>query len=171
MKNFKTANITSIKMKNGAIFQVVLLREGLIWILAKSIPGDFSEDGYILINKNFISSINKDEHDEFKEKIFELKNINLSDSGDLNINLDNTNFLFNQLKEFEKLISLELKNNDINYVGKISLVREKSLRIHLISTKCKWLDVETFLYNEIRAIYIKNDYLMSLDLFIDALSK
>ena len=38
------------------------------------------------------------------------------------------------------------------------------MRVHLISKECEWLKEETFLYNELRALYFEDDYLYSLGL-------
>lgn len=75
--------------------------------------------------------------------------------------------LFDNLREKSSLIGIELKNHDTKYIGFITLVKEKSMRLHLISPGCEWLKEETFTHKEIRAIYYEDDYQNSLTLVLN----
>ncbi len=85
--------------------------------------------------------------------------------------LEVTNKVFDVLKENRVLIGIELKNHEKIYVGVIKISREKSMKVHLINKACEWLNEETFLYNELRAIYFEDDYLYSLNLYIHSMEQ
>jgi hypothetical protein len=166
MENKKLGKLVTLQMRNKVYFQGILCASGLKWTLLKYIPNDYLVDGYVLINNNYISSIEISENDIFKEQVLRLKNIDFESINTLN--LDVTEHLLNDLKKQVRLIAIELKDPEKSYVGNISISREKSMRLHLISKKCKWIKTETFLYNEIRAIYFEDDYLKSLQLYVDS---
>lgn len=168
MNNNEFVNrVVTLKMRNGVYFKGILLGLGSKWALLKYISGDFVTDGYVLINTNYISTFDISEKDIFTEKIIKLKQINL-DLG-YEFDLEVTNKVFDVLKENRVLIGIELKNHEKIYVGVIKISREKLMRVHLISKACEWLKEETFLYNELRAIYFEDDYLYSLNLYIQSL--
>ncbi len=168
MNNNEFVNrVVTLKMRNGVYFKGILLGLGSKWALLKYIPVDYVTDGYVLINTNYISTFDISEKDIFTEKIIKLKQINL-DLG-YEFDLEVTNKVFDVLKENRVLIGIELKNHEKIYVGVIKISREKSMRVHLISKACEWLKEETFLYNELRAIYFEDDYLYSLNLYIQSL--
>lgn len=163
MNNEQLNKVVTIKMRSGISFQGVLVGIGSKWALLKYIPVDYVIDGYILISRNYIFTVDITEDDSFTEAVLKLKNVH-SKSID-NFDLDNTEQLILDLKSQFQLIGIKLKKNQSQYVGSIQVIREKSMRVHLINKRCKWLEVETFLYNELRAIYFENDYLESLQLY------
>ncbi|MEA5260747.1 hypothetical protein VB264_23310 [Arcicella aquatica] len=168
MNNNEFVNrVVTLKMRNGVYFKGILLGLGSKWALLKYIPVDFVTDGYVLINTNYISTFDMADDDIFTEKVIKLKQINV----DLKykFDLESPNQVLDILKENAVLIGIELKNHQKMYVGIIKIVREKSMKVHLISKACEWLKEETFLYNELRAIYFEGDYLYSLNLYIQSL--
>jgi hypothetical protein len=58
--------------------------------------------------------------------------------------------------------------NDLNRTNFLTNVMIISIDVHLINSRCNWLQEETFLHKEIRAIYLKDDYLNSLQLYLEA---
>ena len=67
--------VVTLKMRNGAYFQGILLGLGSKWALLKYIPVDFVTDGYVLINTNYISTFDISDKDIFTDKIIKLKQI------------------------------------------------------------------------------------------------
>ncbi len=168
MNNNELLNrVVTLKMRNGAYFKGILLSLGSKWALLKYIPVDYVTDGYVLINTNYISTFDISEKDIFTEKIIKLKQISVELP--YKLDLESPNQILDVLKENAVLIGIELKNHEKMYVGFIKIVREKSMKVHLISKTCEWLKEETFLYNELRAIYFESDYLNSLHLYIHSL--
>lgn len=52
----------------------ILLVEGEDWVLLSSIFSDYIVDGYILINKKYITSIHRTEKEIFTEKVLKASN-------------------------------------------------------------------------------------------------
>ena len=82
----------------------------------------------------------------------------------LDIN-NNVNLLLDLQSKIE-IVKIELKDHHKAYIGKINIIREHSFKIHLFSPNATWLELETFLYKEIRAIYFDDDYINSLKLIL-----
>ena len=166
MKNVKSEylnKVITMKIRSYSHFQGILIGVGANWLLLKYIPVDFITDGYVLLNQKYISEIHISEDDIFTQKVIELK------GGDFMISrmidLENSTKLFEEFREQSILIGIELKNHQKRYVGFVTQEREKSIRVQLINKNCSWLNEETFLYNELRAIYFEDDYLFSLNLY------
>lgn len=160
------SRVVSVKIRNGAIFKGVLTAVGASWVILKYIPVDYVVDGLVLVSTKYILDVGVSDEDLFKEKILQLKNVDFSTSAGLNLDVQEQ--LFAELKRQDNLIRIELKDHDKSYVGKITVVREKSMKVQLIDTRCNKLSEETFLYNEMRAVYFHDDYLQSLELYNDS---
>ena len=154
--------VVTIKMRGGNYIQGIIVDTGLNWVLLKYIPVDYVVDGFVFINTKYISKIDISDDDLFTENILKLKGVDFYTP--LKFDLENADQFLKTLKEKSILISIELKNPEKNYVGLITIEREKSMRVHLISKRADLLKEETFLYSELRAIYFENDYLYSLGL-------
>ncbi|MBB6003396.1 hypothetical protein [Arcicella rosea] len=168
MENVKSEylnKVITIKIRPNSHFQGILIGVGANWLLLQYIPVDFITDGYVLLNQKYISEINISEDDIFTQKVIELKGVNSMIFG--KVDLENSTKLFEEFREKSTLIGIELKNHQKRYVGFVTKEREKSIRVQLISKNCSWLNEETFLYNELRAIYFEDDYLHSLNLYIN----
>lgn len=163
--NFLT-NVVSIILKGKTYFQGVFLNQGSKWSLLQYIPVDYVLDGYVIINNSYISNLYISDDDVFTENIVKLKNINYDIYSSLNLNDDEN--LFNDLMKENGLVKIELKDHNKSYIGKIINVMSISIDVYLIDSRCNWLQEETFLYKEIRAIYLKDDYLNSLQLYLEA---
>jgi hypothetical protein len=160
-----SGKVVSIKLKSGVIFQGILTNLGSEWAFLKYIPVDYHVDGYAFVSTKYISKINILDDDIFTESILKLKNIDFGTDYDFDSN--SKMHLFDNLREKSSLIGIELKNHDTKYIGFITLVKEKSMRVHLISPRCEWLKEETFTYKEVRAIYYEDDYQNSLTLVLN----
>lgn len=163
-KNDFTGRVVSIILKNKVTFQGILLNITDSWCYLKYIPVDYIIDGYIAISCRYIVEINVTEDDTFTQKILKLKGTNFENKIQLDIS-ENVN-MFTDLQKQSLLIKLELKDHYKSYIGKIELVRENSIKIRLFDTLGNWLDIETFLYKEVRAIYFDDDYINSLKLIL-----
>jgi hypothetical protein len=148
------------------IYEGFYIDESYNWIYLKYIPDDFIIDGDILLNKQYFKFLNKSQNADFKNKILSLKKINQFKTE--SFELINTQMLSNSLMLKSKLVGIILRNYNVQYVGKIVATKEKSMKVHLLDNKCNWLKIETFRYNEIRIIKFDDDYLNSLNLFLDS---
>lgn len=151
-----------IEIKKGSEIRGILLDEGKEWLLLNFMPIDFVIDGYVLVNKSYINKIKTDR--SFVQKILKLKKIEANGNGILNISSNLT--LFNDLAD--SLIAVTCKNPFSQFIGKIKIIREKSIRIKLINDECQETNLETFLLKEIRLIYLKNEYLNDLILYMNS---
>lgn len=166
MNNEFVGRVVSIKIRAGAVLNGILRAAGSKWVLLRYIPVDYVVDGLVLINTKYISNVGASDSDLFKEQILKLKNVDFVANDRLN--LETTEQLFSELRKQGDLVRIELKDHNKSYVGKITVVREKSMKVQLIDTRCNKLSEETFLYNKLRAIYFHDDYLQSLELYNDS---
>jgi hypothetical protein len=162
MEQYNLNNVITIKIKSGVFFQGILIDVGVKWALIKYIPVDFIIDGYALINLKYVSESSITDDDIFIQKVLNLKKVDFESP--FKFNLNENEELFNDLSLASSFIGIELKNHNKKFVGEITKVKEKSVKVHLINKVSKFLDEETFLYSEIRAIYFEDDYLISLNL-------
>lgn len=156
--------VVTVTLKNKASFQGILINLSDDWCYLNYIPVDYVVDGYVLINQRYIVSVESDKDDAFTENIVRLKGITSKQSPLLAI--ENNEKLLSDLQNKIEIIKIELKDHHKAYIGRIHLVREHSLRVHLFSPAATWLQVETFLFKEIRAIYFDDDYINSLKLVL-----
>lgn len=149
-------------------FQGILIDVSENWCYLKYIVVDYVADGFVLVNRRYITNIELSDDDGFKENILRLKGVIAEKSTQLNITT-NVKLLLDLQSKIE-IIKIELKNPDKCYIGKVSIVREHSFRVLLFSPNATWLRSETFLFKEIRAIYFDDDYINSLRLVLPSLS-
>lgn len=159
--------VVSITLKNKTYFQGVLINLSDDWCYLKYIPVDYIVDGFVLINRRYIANIEMTDDDIFTENILKLKGIISEKNVKLDIN-NNVNLLLDLRSKIE-IIKIELKDHHKAYIGKINIIREHSVKIHLFSPNATWLELETFLYKEIRAIYFDDDYINSLKLILPSI--
>ncbi|WP_312298288.1 hypothetical protein [Chryseobacterium sp.] len=156
--------IVSITLKSKVYFQGIVIDTSDDWFYLKYIPVDYLTDGYVLINKRYIATIEITEDDQFKERILQLK-------GEISRNnpvlaLGGNEKLLADLQSKTGIIRIEIKDHTRAFIGKVDLIRKKSFKIHLFSPNATWLQLETFLYKEIQAIYFDEDYINSLKLIL-----
>ncbi|MDW9380142.1 hypothetical protein [Chryseobacterium sp. JV558] len=160
--------VVLITLKNKKVFDGILVDISDNWCYIKYIPVDYVVDGFVLISRRYVKSIERSDDHNFKENILRLKGAITAKSIELNI--DDSIRLLSDMKSKVELIQIELKYPDKCYIGKIDLVKEHSFKARLLSPKANWLLVESFLYKEIRAIYFDNDYVNSLQLVLSPIS-
>ncbi|MCT2563208.1 hypothetical protein [Chryseobacterium herbae] len=156
--------VVLITLKNKASFEGILIDVSDEWCYLKYIPVDYVVDGYVLISQRYIVTIETADDDGFKENILRLKRMISKKSTVLNI--DHHVELLSDLQDKIGIIKIELKDHNKAYIGEINLVREHSFKVHLFSPNATWLQVESFLFKEVRAIYFDEDYINSLRLIL-----
>lgn len=151
----------SIKIKDRKRSETgILIAEGEDWILIKSLFIDYIMDGYKLINKRYIVSINRDEEDIFTEKVLRVNN--RVDYDTRKIPLE-TKSLFKYLEKEQTVFDISTTSEDSIYIGKIQKLLVHSFYLKLLGTKGKWLDgSELFRMKSIRVISFDTDYIKSL---------
>lgn len=146
-----------------------LIKKGDLWSLYDNNPTDFVLDGKFFVQNKFI--LNKkgrvDDYDFIKEQVYLLK-VNRKKDLFNDIDLNSTLAIFNFFKSNQniKLVGIQIKKENVMYIGRISKVCEKSVYIQLLSVNAKWLKVENFRYDEIRLVFIDTDYLDSLVMYL-----
>ncbi|WP_185287653.1 hypothetical protein [Chryseobacterium lactis] len=156
--------VVSITLKSKAYFQGIVIDISDDWCYLKYIPVDYMTDGYVIINKRYIAGIEITEEEQFKERILQLKGV-ISVKSPI-LTLDDNEKLLADLQSKIGIIRVEIKDHHRAFIGKINSIRKHSFRVHLFSPSAVWLQLETFLYKEIRAIYFEEDYINSLKLIL-----
>jgi hypothetical protein len=146
--------VATIKIRSGFSLQGIVIGNGSSWFLIRYIPADYVIDGYAFINKKYILNVDISEDDIFTETILKLRKCDFDSVNDFD--LDNTEHLLLAIGNTNRLIGITLKKAQSQYIGSIRLVREKSMKVHLIDKFGNWLTEENFLYKELRAVYINN---------------
>jgi hypothetical protein len=138
----------------------ILKAAGEEWLLLEYNPVDFVLDGVILINRKYLLKIERTKNDAFIEEVLKAKGIHNSLNGN-DLNLDSTLDLFSSL-ETKQAIQIELRDESIIYLGKVTKINDKSFRIKRLTPKGDWLDEISYNYKLIRIIQIGGDYTESL---------
>ena len=131
------------------------------WVVLKAVYSDFIMDGILLINKKYISSIKREEKEEFKEKVLFITNKpNITTCPELFNNPD----LFTTLSANKTLIQIHLHKEFEFFVGIIIKVNDNSIVLKLLNPKGIWLknDTKNFDKDKIRIIHVGADYAHSL---------
>lgn len=154
--NFISIKIKNRKEKERGIF----IQEGEDWILLQSLFTDFMVDGFKIISKNYILSIDRDEHDAFVEEVL-ISCDKLSIPG-MTIPLK-TYPLFEFLMTNQKTFQLFLNKENSSYIGNINKLLAKSFYLNPFGKKVGWLDYYLlFRMDFIRLLAIDTDYINSL---------
>ncbi|WP_101690185.1 hypothetical protein [Dysgonomonas massiliensis] len=138
-----------------------LIEEDEEWYLIRHLFTDYMIDGYMLINKSYVSKVNRDDKAIFTENVL-IANKKTSYSLDMNIPLT-TEMLFKYI--FEKQIVIQIDNKDENkcWIGKILDSTNKSIFLTPISPVGEWdTAYYTFRKKNIRLISFDSDYINSL---------
>ncbi|MFI0490850.1 hypothetical protein [Flavobacterium sp.] len=151
-------------MKN--IFSGFLIDYTEDWILLKYNPVDYILDGYvILLNKN-IKSIDRDESEEFTEKVIKLKGLKTNASEIIPIK--NFSTILHFLNDKFEIFQIATKREKAAYLGKLIEVNDEELIIDFLETRGKFGGELSFNPNKIRVIEFDTDYINSLKLVIDS---
>lgn len=134
--------------------------ENVLGIVQNS--GDYILDGICFINKKYIRKIEK-EKDVLKTKIFENK-------------FKNTDCIyFSSIKEIlnyftsqpEKLIQINLESPSYSLIGRVCKLNEKSFILDMLSIKAEFLREINLDFEKVRILTINNDYLSSLEYYLN----
>jgi len=152
----------SIEIKNRKQQeQGVLIEDGEEWILIRSLFSDYMIDGYVLLNKRYIKSINRDADDIFVEKV-----LRANDRLDILQGLDiplSTNILIEYLYKNQTVFQIDNKEENKCWIGKICGLTEKSIFLTILTPRGIWKNsYYTFRKNNIRIISFDTDYINSL---------
>lgn len=157
--------LVEIKIRGYEYFIGVFISYGKEWVIIRNISGDYIIDGFKMINRKFIVSINLINSEPLKT-IIELKHLNFV--YDLNYDLNNTVSLISGIKKNADLIFLLLKKEDLAFVGFVEEVYQKSLILRDLTSKGMMSGfVKNYKFDEIRIIEIKTDYLNSLEIYLN----
>lgn len=138
----------------------VLIQEGKDWLLIKALFSDFILDGYKIINKKYIVSLEQTEDDLFVERV--LKSNGKIDNIQLDIPLE-TLSLFQYLAANKYVIQLSLNKENISYIGLVADILPKSIYLNPLGKKGEWLNYDLlFRVDFIRIIEFNTDYINSL---------
>lgn len=141
----------------------ILIDESEQWIYISSLYSDYIMDGYKIINKKYIISIERSERDIFTEKVLKANNRMSPDS--LKIPLE-TNKLFSYLEKNQIVFDISTNREDSIYVGKVQKILPKSFYLKPLGTKGEWMnELYLFRMTTIRIISFDTDYVKSLLVF------
>lgn len=159
----ENGNFYSFKIKDRKQEeQGVLLAEGEDWILLMHLFTDYILDGCMLINKNYIKSINRDEKIIFKEIVLKANNkIKITENIEIPLS---TNQLFNWLNEERVVFQIENKSEQTCWIGEICGLTEKSIFLAPLTPLGVWNAsvYYTFRKMNVRLISFDSDYINSL---------
>lgn len=137
------------------------------WLLLEYNPVDFLIDGFILINRRYILDIKRTENEIFVEEVIRTKaSKQIEQRRTLNLSSDVA--LFKELSRRYNAIQIELEDETIVYIGKITKVSTKSFRMRRISPKAKWLDEESYKFKSVRVVQVESDYVLSLLIYMES---
>ncbi len=159
------------EMVPGRIYRIYLARgkdsitgiffsAGKEWLVFRYVPVDYQVDGYCIVRRSKIQGVVRSDEEKFKEQIFRVKKIGIGEMANLSLESDIT--LFNSFLELSLLLQIETHRNDIVYIGKVSKVYTKSVKILIMSKKTEWLKEESFRFAGVWIVSIRNNYLDSL---------
>ncbi len=141
----------------------ILLVEGEDWVLISSIFSDYIVDGYMLINKKYITSIHRTEKEMFTEKV-----LKASDKTDIVPYIDIPHLSIDSLFKWleDKHIVFQIDNRDENqcWIGKILDSTKKSIFLTPLTPKGEWDKSLYYAFRKanIRIISFNSDYINSL---------
>ena len=153
--HFYTLSISRRKEKEQGFFQ----KENESWVLLKALFADFRMDGVVLVNKKYISSINRGDDEEFVEKVIvannrlDTENLTILDSADL----------YEIFYQNKTVIQVSHYEDSAANIGRIVKVNDKSLSMLLMNTQGIWEDYNFNIRKEkIRTIPYNTHYIRSL---------
>lgn len=154
--------IKSFKLRGYKSIVGVVLKQGAARVLVQSIPTDYALDGYRLLANGVTASSG-----DWEQQLALV--LNLKGALPLAVPpypVESDYALFNVLRATQELIAIYLREDSL-LVGRVHQVNGASLRLHLLSTKGQWLDVQAFRFARIKLLETGTDYLRSLQLLAD----
>lgn len=158
----------SVKIRRRPlIIEGIKVKESKEWLLLRHNPVDYVLDGYCFINSSFISKKTDISPDTFKFKVMSLKKDIGFDNILLDVNISDNYSLYSFLQEKKILVQIELESDEFAFIGFISKLNEKSFILKKVSVEGNLVNETNFQYNKVRNIYVKTDYLESLEKYIE----
>lgn len=154
--------LLKVKLGNQKHIEGINIDLGECFMALKFLPNDYIIDGFVFVNNCHIKDVRAFEEDDLTVKVLKLKGIDFNEKTDFELN--SYQKFFNSFES--ELIQISTYDKNITYVGKVIKVNEKSFRFKMLSTKAKWLDDYPFRFEEVRCVFINNDYLYSLSLLL-----
>ncbi len=155
--------LVSIKMtKRSNSIEGLVIDYNDEWTLLKYCPIDFLIDGYCLINNSKVLGFKQAIEEKFKEKVILLKGqgVNKKDA----MPIADFTTMIEAIKSKSDLIQIELKREDVTFVGGVKSTNNESLKIQSITPKGGKGKIEVFDAKDIWTIQFDNDYTNSLSL-------
>jgi hypothetical protein len=153
--------LVQVKLRGrGERLRGILKDTGREWLFLEYNPVDFVLDGIVLINRKYLLKVERTKNEALIEEVLKAKGIH-EHYKDNNLNLDNTVDLFTGL-ESNNAIQIELGNESIVYIGRITKINDKSFRMKRLTPNGNWLDEISYNYRSIRIIQVEGDYVASL---------
>ena len=139
----------------------IFLQEGEDWVLIKSLFSDYRLDGYQLLNKKYILSINQSENDIFTQKVLEANEKNQLQILDIPLSMFS---LFDYFLKQNIVFSIQTNKEDRINVGCIDKLNDKSIFLTPITPKGIWEENHYYNFRKefIRIIEFDTDYINSL---------
>lgn len=138
----------------------ILLDESEQWIYISSLYSDYMIDGYKVINKKYVISMERSDGDVFTEKVLRANNRIISDFPKIPLE---TNMLFSYLEKNQVAFDISTDKEDSIFVGKVQKRLEKSFYLKPLGTKGEWMnELYLFRMGTIRIISFDTDYIKSL---------
>lgn len=155
---FYLFKITGWKEPIGGIIESI----GLKWLLIKHIVGDYTLDGYTLIQRKYIRNYIYDDEVLFTEKVLLAKGV-MDTNIPYNIPLDTQTDPFIWLKEHNITARFNPKNASICYVGKVEKMTIRFFQFISLNSKGCWdVSIYKHTYANTKTIDLDCDYINSL---------
>jgi len=168
-KSMNKYKLYSFKIKDWSKYvgSGIKVLESDQWILLKSL-NDYLIDGWVLINKKYLTGIYREEKEILAEKVLnankKLDNLKCPD-----IPLE-SHQLFIYFQENDIAMELSFKDNSYLYIGKVSRVLKKSIYLKLLNANGIWEEKEILIRMEfVRDIKFDTDYINSLLVYSNSL--
>jgi len=139
----------------------ILIADGEDWVFIHYLFSDYIIDGYRLLNKHYIKSINRNEEDIFIEKVLKANNkLDIPQSIETPFS---TNLLLEWLHKTQTVFQIDNKEEDKCWIGKICRSTDKSIFLTNFTPRGTWENsYYIFRKNNIRIISFDTDYINSL---------
>jgi hypothetical protein len=159
----EAGKLYSIQLHHGnKNFMGIIQGIGKEWIILYQLFTDYMMDGYVLLNKKYIADIRRDDKILFTEEVLKAKGVSFEKST-LNIPLDNTDALFQWLKDNQIVFMFSLRDNHVSYVGEVYNILPKSFYLRVLEVDGHWWERKLLYRKEtVRSIDFKSDYIESL---------
>lgn len=159
----RKGKLYSIKLYHSKTEYIGIVQSiGKEWVLLYNVFTDFRMDGYLLLKREYIESVTRDDAVKFKEEVLSAKGVTFMLPA-LHIPLNDTKLLIRWIKENEVTMMLFKQDDNACDVGEVSKILPNSFYLKAIDSEGYWL-VREDLYRmkTVRVIEFETDYIKSL---------